>query len=143
MASFFEDHDEHYTHMTYHFHCTIPPPSIRVAVLAPKLNWLRVPGWAVLRNPQTTLWIPLYKASQLLRGESGQRRGNLELPRAPQGSCFLVVFLLKNCNFFEDHDEHYTHMTYHFHCTITPPSIRVAVLAPKLILAKGPWVGDP
>ena len=67
------------TQVTYHFQCTITPPLIRVAALAPKLNWVRSPGGVVLRSPCIPLQLLIHpwNALQILRGERGQRLGNL------------------------------------------------------------------
>ena len=63
------------TQMTYHFHCSITPPLIRVAVVAPKLNWLRSPGRGdpykslqILGNPYKSLQLLLspYKSLHIL-----------------------------------------------------------------------------
>ena len=50
------------TQVTYHFQCTITPPLIRVAALAPKLNWVRSPGGVVhpynsFKNPEKSFQI--------------------------------------------------------------------------------------
>ena len=82
------------TEMTYDFHCTIPP-IIRVAVLAPKLNWLRSPGGVVLRSPCIPLQLLIHpwNALQILRGERGaeaRKPGNMKsTPR----SCVLITLL--------------------------------------------------
>ena len=111
-GKFFLDIDEHYTHMAYHFHCTIPP-LIRVAVLAPKLNWRKSLGGRsleILRNAFGTHYRCLTTPQ---RWEVVEARKSW-IFKSPQGNCFQIVFLLK-----------------------------WQVLAPKTKLVEEAWMGDP
>ena len=134
MASFFKILMSS-THMTYHFHRTIPP-LIRVAVLAPKLNWRKSLGGRsleILRNAFGTHYRFLTTPQ---RWEVTEAR-KWWIFKRHQGSCFLIVFLLKWQGFFKDLDEQYTHdLSLPVHHN--PPLIRVAVLAPKLNWRKSP-----
>ena len=97
------------TQVTYHFQCTITPPLIRVAALAPKLNWVRSPGGVVLRSPciSLQLLINLENTLHVLRGEMGaEARGPGNLKSSPKSCCLLIHAISQGI--FKDPDEQYT-----------------------------------